>query len=202
MKLSQMDSRERNIDAAPARRWLGLSSVLGVICLLLFLHYLPDLADDGRINRSPEREEKLALHLDQQAIQLKQAIQEKERRLPPEQRAARQRRRERQRRIASKMAAERQAFNYIARRSAAPEFRLVEGAMGGFYGDHLAIVVADDWRAQPPEARRRMARLYWRTWAGIHSPDNPNRSTISLWDWERRCLAASRGPGSRIVMWE
>lgn len=49
-------------------------------------------------------------------------------------------------------------------------------------GDTVIITVTNAWQYEGYRMRLQLARVHWQAWAGIHSPNNPDKARIKLLD--------------------
>ncbi len=70
-------------------------------------------------------------------------------------------------------------------------------------GDLLAyqvrIVVADEWHSQPYQKRLQGAQALWKTWASLHTPQDPDKSRIVLVDQMGKEVGGSRIWGGSLI---
>jgi hypothetical protein len=59
-------------------------------------------------------------------------------------------------------------------------------------GDDVLLVVSNAWHDQPKHARQRTAESLWRGWATIHTPQNLDKSYLSLRDGGGNAVGGSR----------
>lgn len=69
----------------------------------------------------------------------------------------------------------------------------------GLNEDDLLVVVGSDWHYEPRQMRLQMAQAMWKIWAGIHSPNEPDKARISLKDMMGNRIGGSSWMGGSVV---
>lgn len=75
----------------------------------------------------------------------------------------------------------------------------VKSVGSGLTTDHLNITVADRWHYEPYQIRLQMGQALWKLWAGIHSPNEPDKARISIRDQMGNEVGGSRLLGGSLI---
>ena len=77
--------------------------------------------------------------------------------------------------------------------------RLLVRSERGMNGDDIKIIVNNEWHFQPFQVRLQLAQRLWQIWAGVHSPNNPDKAFISLVDRNGNSVGGSSSLAGSIV---
>ena len=66
-------------------------------------------------------------------------------------------------------------------------------------GDKLTIVVANPWHYEPYQVRLQVAQNLWKVWAGIRSPQDPDKARIEFTDFNGNSVGGSRWLGGSLI---
>lgn len=69
---------------------------------------------------------------------------------------------------------------------------IIEGVNEGLTPDQIKITVSNSWHYEPYQIRLQVAQKLWEAWAGLHSPDEPDKARIKLVDLNGNEVGGSR----------